>query len=109
MEGNISFYNDRESKHIQQYGKNEDTSIKAWKHIAADNSKTAKRIGEFFKQRVDKWSIEKRRNDARKAETPDKCLKILVLIVLLRTKLASQSSPRQSPPSTTPLSSSAIL
>lgn len=53
----------REQKHIQKYGHNEDSSILANRHIIEEEEKTRKRIGEFFKKRVDHWMNEKKRVD----------------------------------------------
>lgn len=75
---NWDIFEDNEKRFIQKYGQNEDSSIKAWKKIQASCEKEKKRLGEFFKRRVDKWSEIKRRVDRDKAEVPQKCLDILV-------------------------------
>lgn len=67
MNQSLSIFTDRENHFIQKYGKNEATSIQAWKHIDSDCDKTKKRLTEFFKKRVEKWSMEKKRVDAAKA------------------------------------------
>ena len=41
-------------------------------------SKTTKRIGDFFKKRVEEWSGRKKRVDEERKETKPKCLDILV-------------------------------
>jgi hypothetical protein len=88
-------FNNREHRFIQKYGSNEEGAIKANQHIDQQMGKTTKRIGEFFKKRVEKWSMDKKRVDQNKAETPHKCLDILVRPQLLRTKLAGPPSARR--------------
>ena len=49
---NVAILNQTEMHHIQKYGRNEDSSIKAFDHIEEENSKSKKRLHEFFKRRV---------------------------------------------------------
>ena len=74
----MSIFNGRESQFIQKYADNEEAALAARKHKEEDEDKTKKRLTEFFKKRVERWSMEKHRVDERKAEVPQKCLNILV-------------------------------
>lgn len=74
----MSIFDGRETQFIQKYANNEEGALTAWKHKEEDEDKTKKRLTEFFKKRVERWSMEKHRVDERRAEVPQKCLDILV-------------------------------
>lgn len=59
----MSIFERREKSFIQKYGRNEDGSISAFKHIESEEEKEKKRIKEFFKKRVEKWAHDKKRVD----------------------------------------------
>ena len=68
---------EKEYNHIQKYGRNMDGSISAFKKKDEDNEKVKKRLEDFFKKKKETWKQCKRRVDAEKAETPQKCLSLL--------------------------------
>ena len=69
-----------EHHHIQTYCKDLNTSEVAFVHKDKEKGKVKERLHKFFKERVEKWSGLKHRVDEQKAEVPNKCLNILVLI-----------------------------
>lgn len=71
---------ENEHHHIQTYCKDLNTSGLAFQHKDKEKGKTKERLHKFFKERVEKWHELKHRVDDRKAEVPNKCLNILVLI-----------------------------
>jgi hypothetical protein len=79
-------------RYIQTCGRNEEGYVRAWDKLSKTVTDWRKKRTEDSKIQIERWKMNKSSVDEARAHVSDRCLTILVLPRLLRTKLARPPS-----------------